>query len=455
MDVLEIDSNNHSGNITNKINKFNHGEVKTDLYIIDQYFLNTFPKEIFKNKNYRWLDPGAGTGNFSLSIFNRLMISLQEEIPISQKRKDHIIQNMLFMVEINSENIEILKNIFGEKANIYHQDFLSFESPYKFDIIVGNPPFNSNGLKKVPTNNSLQKANDGTTIWINFVKCSLDLLKENQYLCMITPIIWLKPDKAKMYDLLTSYKLLNLRCFNNTQTNKMFHGNAQTPTSIFLLQKSPTENILSIYDENNILQKYTLKPNYPIPTMGITIINKMMKFVDLVGNIKVIKTNLPPRHVEIIDKKHPESIYQNITTCILYDNRPKLIFNYSYQPCPYHKKPKLVMAHGMYGFPYLDAEGKYGISNRDKYVILDRTMEDFIKLKAFLSTKFALYLFECTKYRMKYLEKYIFELIPDITKIEGFPEIITDITVQDFFQLTDQEKENINKIHNKDYYSII
>lgn len=113
------------------------------------------------------------------------------------------------------------------------------------------------------------------------------------------------------------------------------------------------------------------------------------------------------------------------------------------------------MAHGMYGFPYLDAEGKYGISNRDKYVILDRTMEDFIKLKAFLSTKFALYLFECTKYRMKYLEKYIFELIPDITKIEGFPEIITDITVQDFFQLTDQEKENINKLHNKDYYSII
>ena len=161
MDVLEIDSNNHSGNITNKINKFNHGEVKTDLYIIDQYFLNTFPKEIFKNKNYRWLDPGAGTGNFSLSIFNRLMVYLQEEIPNSQKRKDHIIQNMLFMVEINSENIEILKNIFGEKANIYHQDFLSFESPYKFDIIFGNPPFNSNGLKKVPTNNSLQKANDG------------------------------------------------------------------------------------------------------------------------------------------------------------------------------------------------------------------------------------------------------------------------------------------------------
>ena len=141
---------------------------------------------------------------------------------------------------------------------------------------------------------------------------------------MITPTIWLKPDKAKVYDLLTSYKILNLRCFNNTQTNKMFHGNAQTPTSIFLLQKSPTNNILSIYDENDILHQYTLKTNYPIPTMGITIINKMMKYIDLVGNIKVIKTNLPPRHVEIVDKKRPDTSFKNITTCILYDNQTKI-----------------------------------------------------------------------------------------------------------------------------------
>ena len=62
----------------------------------------------------------------------------------------------------------------------------------------------------------------------------------------------------------------------------------------------------------------------------------------------------------------------------------------------------------MYGFPYFDRTGEYGISNRDNYVIInsDYTDDDFIKLRDFLSTKTALYLFETTRYRMKYLEKY-------------------------------------------------
>ena len=44
-----------------------------------------------------------------------------------------------------------LRELFGEKANIYNEDFLEAKLP-TFNIIIGNPPFNSNGLKKVPTN---------------------------------------------------------------------------------------------------------------------------------------------------------------------------------------------------------------------------------------------------------------------------------------------------------------
>ena len=70
----------------------------------------------------------------------------------------------------------------------------------------------------------------------------------------------------------------------------------------------------------------------------------------------------------------------------------------------------------MQGFPYLD--GGLGISRRDNYVIL----EDREIWKQFLSTRFARFLFETTRYRMMYLERYVFEFIPDIAKIEGFPE---------------------------------
>ena len=115
-----------------------------------------------------------------------------------------------------------------------------------------------------------------------------------------------------------------------------------------------------------------------------------------------------------------------------------------------HGVKKIVLAHKMYGFPFLDDEGNYGISNRDNYIILN----DNEKIKYFLSTKLALYIFESTRYRMKYLEKYAFEFIPDITKLPDFPEIITDETLALYFNFTKSDIKNINELHHKDYLMI-
>ena len=87
----------------------------------------------------------------------------------------------------------------------------------------------------------------------------------------------------------------------------------------------------------------------------------------------------------------------------------------------------------MYGMPYLDISGEYGISNRDNYVIQKEKLSDLIKIQTFLSTKTAIYLFKSTRYRMMYLEKYAFELIPDITNLLDFPEVINDDTIADYF----------------------
>jgi hypothetical protein len=114
-------------------------------------------------------------------------------------------------------------------------------------------------------------------------------------------------------------------------------------------------------------------------------------------------------------------------------------------------QPKLVLAHKMYGFPYYDVSGVYGISNRDNYVILNKTPEDFVKLQQFFSTKFALYIFEATRYRMKYLEKYIFNMIPDITVIPDFPSDINDETIAMYFSLSNTEIKAIQN-HTKKAY---
>ena len=107
----------------------------------------------------------------------------------------------------------------------------------------------------------------------------------------------------------------------------------------------------------------------------------------------------------------------------------------------------------MYGFPYYDKGGIYGISNRDNYVITGYSDDEFKKIRDFLNTKMIMYLYETTRYRMKYLEKYVFEFIPNILKINSFPEIINDETVNLFFGFSQQEVSYFSKFHKK--YEII
>ena len=56
---------------------------------------------------------------------------------------------------------------------------------------------------------------------------------------------------------------------------------------------------------------------------------------------------------------------------------------------------------------------------------------------------------------MKYLERYAFEFIPDITKLSQFPETITDETVADYFNFTTEERKYINTFMKKKYMQFI
>jgi len=424
-------------------NKEELGEVQTDFSLI-RMMLDLIPGEKWSDPSLVWLDPACGRGNFMISIYNRLFFSLQAIIPDDLIRKRHIIEKMLYMVEINEDHIAYLKSIFGEKANIAHADFLSWTPNTTFDIIVGNPPFNINGTIKVPTNSILKKKNDGKTIWPAFVRHSLHLLQDKGCLLMITPCIWMKPDKANIYPLLTSLHIDRIHCFSNTESNKIFHGAAQTPTCFFLLTKEPQTGVLSLYDRSvERYLPYCLRESAPIPVFGASIFAKLQPYLRKVGHPHVIKTSMPSKRALLSKTQTADCSYCNIRTCIIQNKSPSLVFEYSNMPLAYYGEPKLVLAHKMYGFPYYDKTGEYGISRRDNYVMLKLSNDENEQWKAFLSTKFALYLFEGTRYRMKYLEKYVFELIPDITKLDDFPEIITDETIADYFQLSERERKCI------------
>ena len=449
----------------------NYGIVYTPSPLVDK-ILDLIPKHYYENPALKWLDVGAGNGAFSHNLFNRLTNNLAQTFPDMETRKNHIIKNMITMCEIYPPHIEKLREVFSQDANIITSDFLTLELSNNFnlfDIIIGNPPYNINGALKTPTNKTLKKESDGKQIYVSFVNKSLTLLRKGGHLALIIPSLWLKPDKAGLYYSLlhSNFYIEKLHCLSTSETQKAFLYKAQTPTCFFYGRLKENHNTqveisLCIYDK--IYNQYVghfLRPNYPIPSNGINIINKLLHYVDKVGHLKVYKSNSPPKNSQFNTNANTNTntnantnnSHPNIQTTRLDNKTPRLIINYSNNIQHYANQPKLILAHKMYGFPYLDSSGIYGISSRDNYIITsnDYSVDELQQIQAFLSTKIALFIFSTTNYRMRYLERYAFQYIPNITKLKEFPNLLKlnsisrEKLIINFFNFSQIEKEFIEK----------
>jgi len=183
------------------------GEVFTPIYIVED-MLKQLHSGVWTNPYLKWLDPAVGPGNFPIIVYLKLMEGLKgykdEKLDLTneEKRRKHILEEMLYMVEISEKSIFILNKIFcgiegGGKytLNIFHGSFVEgsnyadinkpdpvYNPNFGFDVIMGNPPYNQGGVGK-----------GGGVFWKKFVDKSLDILNENGYLTMIHPLGWRKP----------------------------------------------------------------------------------------------------------------------------------------------------------------------------------------------------------------------------------------------------------------------
>jgi len=127
------------------------GEVFTPDWFADDSMLGSYPTSIWDDPTEKFYDPAAGSGVFPVCIYYRLMdsVGMKKAFPNATKRKQHILTKMLFMSEIGSKNVGILKHIFGGIANIYHGDSLKLDVKEQWAIdlkdvnVVGNPPYNT------------------------------------------------------------------------------------------------------------------------------------------------------------------------------------------------------------------------------------------------------------------------------------------------------------------------
>ena len=163
------------------IEKTQFGEVFTPMSLVNE-MLDKLPNEVWYDSTLKWYDPAVGMGNFTIAIYLRLMETLKEKIPDEKQRKKHIIENMLYMSELNKKNVMVCKQIFDinneYSLNVWQGDSLEINTEEefkvsKFDVIVGNPPYNKGGIRS-HTGKQLGEKNE--TIWPKFIELSLKLL---------------------------------------------------------------------------------------------------------------------------------------------------------------------------------------------------------------------------------------------------------------------------------------
>lgn len=247
--------------------KDKYGEVFTPPDLIKE-MLDKLPSSVWKNKDYKWLDPANGIGNFPMIVYFKLMKEL-DCIPLSE-RSDYIIKNMLYMVELNPKNVEISRKIFGKDANILCMSFLSDDYKYvnpklfgveKFDVIMGNPPWND---MKVGVQSGSRAKN---SLWDKFIKVSFTILTDNGYLTFINPSQWrgLGPEYHEIWNLLSERQIMYLHIFSKKQGKNLF--NVGSRFDLYLLKNSNNTKNTEIIDElgnnhNMDLTKMSFLPNY-------------------------------------------------------------------------------------------------------------------------------------------------------------------------------------------------
>ena len=438
--------------------KQENGEVFTPMSLIfemldnlDKHYIKEHGRSIFTEKDFKWFDPASGMGNFPVAVYLKLMEGLKSQIPNDEERKKHIIENMLYMSELNKKNVFICHQIFNVnnqfKLNLYEGDTLELNvvsewgvALNSFDVILGNPPYNKGGIR---SHTGKQLGDKNETIWTKFIEKSFEWLKPDGFLAFINPLSWLKKSHSLHNEMLEKH-IVWLKLWDNSQSKGMI--NADIPISLFVLQNTINTNnkkteITSILKRRSLTTTSTeyLNPAYSIPLAFHSIFNKLVGFIEtrnlqLEYNTKTIKSSGTKAKIPT------EYTLEDMWAVDTYTIKEGLMVKKATEQHPDANKRKLIISNkASFTGAFID-EGKLGLTGNDKSYILGDNLELLLKL---LSFKISDIISHFTKYRQDFLEKEVYTYLPDIRKLG-----IADITEDEFYKLIGLTRQEINQIKN-------
>lgn len=372
-----------------EIEKKKLGEVMTPLELVKD-MLHTLPEEVWSNPNLKWLDSCNGTGPFLAMVVYKLMQGLRNWEPDEDKRYKHIMENMIYAGELQPKNMFLwitLMDPYNElNMNVYTGSFIDsgFDKHMKdvwgidkFDIIVGNPPYQERkeGNKKTQP------------LWHIFVKKSLELLIDNGYLCMVHPSGWRNVDGVfkDTQLLLKSKKMLSLKLHSFGQGQEIF--NAAINFDYYCLNNSDCKNNITRITTVSGVDEYLDISN--LEFISDENISEIQSLVAKDGEERVNLIWDSTYHTQkehVVKEVTAENKYPVIYTVKSPDKGCIPTFWYSNHDKKHFGIPKVVWANGASGV-FVDEQGSYGLTQFAYAIIDDVSNLENIK-KAMMTDKF-------------------------------------------------------------------
>src|SRR6185503_14449224 len=121
---------NYNPDVLTCLANLSNDEVFTPPNIANQ-MLDLLPAEIWRDKNATFLDPATKSGVFLREIAKRLMVGLEKEIPDQQKRINHIFIKQLFGIAITDMTALLTRRSLycSKKANGKYSICEGFDTP--------------------------------------------------------------------------------------------------------------------------------------------------------------------------------------------------------------------------------------------------------------------------------------------------------------------------------------
>ena len=495
--MSDLYSNTYNPDVLSCLANLSSDEVFTPPHIVNQ-MLDMLPQELFKDKNTKFLDPATKSGVFLREIAKRLLEGLKNEIPNLQERIDHIFHNQIFGIALtemtsllsrrsiycskypNSKySITYFDNIEGnlrykrishkwikgrcvycganknefmrdESLDNYayeyiHNEMKEYEN-MKFDVIVGNPPYQiSDGGAQA----------SATPIYHLFVEKSMKL--KPRFITMIIPSRWFTGGKG-----LDDFRDNNL---HDTRYSKIvdFPNSADCFPGVeikggvnyFLWERDYSGECEVVTMENGIVKSRLKRPLFE---SGIDVFIRFNEAISILRKVRLqtavsfdnyVSTQKPfglRTYVVPEDKKGKNSI-------ILYGNKKKGFIDRSKIEVNENLIDKwkilITMAYGAgEGYPHQIINKPIvvepGTACTETYVVVgpfenEKKANEF---QSYMCTKFFRFLVMLRK-NTQHASRNVYKLVP-VVDFKG--NEVNDDFLYSYFKLTDDEVEFIEKM---------